>query len=170
LQQSGTPLRLFCRLNRRQRAAGCVMKERHMSTPEPENKNQPQTDIGAELRELGQQIEQAVRAALESDRAKQVQSDISAGFKEIGAQLHKAIDALKDDPRVQRLAEKGEEAVSKARSSQAAHDFQEALARGIAQLNEQLSAFVHRVRTEHPPEGSAPATGETTRLDPDEKP
>lgn len=141
-----------------------------MSTPEPDNKNQPQTDIGAELRELGQQIEQAVRTALESDRAKQVQNDISAGFKEIGAQLNKAIESIKDDPRVQQLAEKGEEAVSKARSSQAANDFQEALARGIAQLNEQLSAFVTRMRSEAPPEGGAATTGETTRLDPDEKP
>jgi uncharacterized phage infection (PIP) family protein YhgE len=145
------------------------MKEMHMSTPEPENKNQSQADIGAELRELGQQIEQAVRTALESDRAKQVQNDISAGFKEIGAQLNKAIESIKDDPRVQQLAEKGEEAVSKARTSQAAHDFQEALARGIAQLNEQLSAFVNRVRSDAP-EGTTPATGETTRLDPDEKP
>ncbi len=139
-----------------------------MSTPEPENKNQPQTDIGAELRELGQQIEQAIRTAMESDRAKQVQNDVSAGIKEIGTQLHKAIDSIKDDPRIQQLAEKGEEAVSKARTSQAAQDFQEALARGIAQLNEQLTAFVNRTRTDVP-DGTSPATGETTRLDPDEK-
>jgi hypothetical protein len=142
-----------------------------MST-EPENKDQnqpPHNDIATELRELGQQIEQAIRTALESDRAKQVQQDVVSGLKEIGTQLNGAIAALKEDPRLQQLAEKGEEAVNKARSSQAANDFQEALARGIAQLNEQLSAFVTRMRTEGGT-STPPATGETTRLDPDEKP
>lgn len=144
---------------------------------------QPQGDLGSELRELGQQLEQAVRSALESDRAKQVQSDIASGMKEIGAQIQHAMKALQDNPKVQELVQKGEQAVGQAQQSKAVQDLQETLARGLAMLNEQLSGFVSRVRQEPgpgatttPPAGSAtpaagdaPATGETTRLDPDQK-
>ncbi|MFV9505656.1 MAG: hypothetical protein AB4911_13965 [Oscillochloridaceae bacterium umkhey_bin13] len=141
---------------------------------QPENQpNQPQGDLASELRELGQQLETAVRAALTSDKAKQVQQDMSAGMKEIGVQLQGALKAIQDNPRVQEVVERGEQAVNQAQQSQAAKDFQEALARGIAQLNEQLAAFATNLRqsseggSDTPPP-SEPATGETVRLDPDQ--
>jgi len=154
-----------------------------MSQPEDQqNQSQqsqpPQVDLGAELRELGQQIEQAVRGALESDRAKQMQADISAGMKEIGAQLQTTVKAIQENPQVQQLVQRGEQAVGQAvgqaQQSKVAQDFQETLTRGVALLNEQLANFVTRL---HQPEGSAPpaadesspTTGETTRLDPDQK-
>ena len=133
----------------------------------------PQVDLGTELRELGQQIEQAVRSALESDRAKQMQADISAGMKEIGAQLQTTVKAIQENPQVQQLVQRGEQAVGQAQQSKVAQDFQETLIRGVALLNEQLANFVTRL---HQSEGSAPpaadespTTGETTRLDPDQK-
>lgn len=133
-----------------------------MSQPENQPENQPQSsDLGTELRELGQQIEHALRTALESERAKQIQKDVAAGVKEIGSQVQSAIKAVQENPRVQHLVDRGEQAVQQAQQSQAAHDFQETLARGIAQLNEQLAAFAARLRSNNEP----PATGETTRLD-----
>lgn len=143
---------------------------------EPENQsnqsNQPQDDLASQLRELGQQLEAAVRSAIESDRAKQVQQDVTAGMMEIGSQLQTALKAIQDNPRVQEMVERSEQAVSQAQQSKAAQDFQDALARGIAQLNEQLSAFVTNLRQgstggDAPPP-SEPSTGETTRLDPDQ--
>ena len=159
-----------------------------MSQPE-DQQNQSQSsqpasnDLANELRELGQQIEQALRGALETDRAKQVQADISAGMKEIGVQLQHTVKAIQENPQVQQLVQRGEKALGQAQQSKAAQDFQESLARGVAALNEQLAAFVTRLRQ---PDGSTPtdtasstgttsypsdtpATGETTRLDPDQK-
>lgn len=143
---------------------------------------QPQADLGNELRELGQQLEKAVKSALESDRARQVQADISSGMKEIGTQLQHAVKALQDNPKVQELVQKGEQAVGQAQQSKAAQDLQDTLSRGIAMLNEQLAGFVSRIRQEPgaPPAGdgagatppasdSGASTGETTRLDPDQK-
>lgn len=133
---------------------------------------QPNNDLGSELRELGQQLEQAVRSALESDRAKQVQSDIASGMKEIGAQLQHAVKALQENPKVQELVQKGEQAVGQAQQSKAAQDLQDTLSRGIAMLNEQLAGFVSRIRQEPgapPAPGGDATTGETTRLDPDQK-
>lgn len=148
-----------------------------MSQPENEqNQSQqpqpPQSDLANELRELGQQIEQTVRTALESDKAKQLQTDISAGMREIGSQLQHAMKAIQDNPQVQQFVQRGEQAVSQAQQSKVAQDFQESLARGIAMLNDQLAGFVTRLRQgEHgtPPASDSAATGETTRLDPDEK-
>lgn len=150
-----------------------------MSQPEeqqnqPQQPPQPQSDLAGELRELGQQIEQAVRTTLESDRAKQVQADISAGMKEIGVQLQHTIKALQENPQVQQLVQRGEQAVGQAQQSKVAQDFQETLTRGIGLLSDQLASFVARLRQ---PDGATPPAdetggatmGETTRLDPDQK-
>lgn len=146
-----------------------------MSTPENQPNQGPQNsgDLGTELRELGQQLEQAIRGALASDRARQLQNDVASGLKEISAQVQHAVKAIQEDPRVQELADKGQQTVAKARESKAAQDLQEALARGIAQLNDQLAGFVTKLRAES--DGTAasadttPTTGETTRLDPDKQ-
>lgn len=181
-----------------------------MSQPQNEP-NQPQHsggDLASELRELGQQLEAAVRTAIQSDKAKQIQHDVSAGMKEIGAQLQAAFRAIQENPRFQNLVERGEQAVSQAQHSKIAQDFQESLARGVAQLNEQLAAFATRMRQQEihetpgatttpegspptttpegstppattfpegspppattTPESGTPATGETTRLDPNQ--
>jgi heparin binding hemagglutinin HbhA len=142
-----------------------------MSQPDEKNSGQqPQTDLASELRELGQQIEQAVRSAIESDRAKQVQSDIASGMKEIGGQVQSALKAIQEDERVKQLAERGQQAIGQAQQSQVAKDFQDALTRGISQLNDQLAAFVSRLQNSSGSTGStgsAPSTGETTRLDDD---
>lgn len=155
-----------------------------MSQPEDQQNQSQQsqpasTDLAAELRELGQQIEQAVRGALESDRAKQVQNDIASGMREIGVQLQHTIKAIQESPKVQQLVQRGEQAVGQAQQSKAAHDFQESLARGVAMLNDQLAGFVTRLRQADddttppmgttPPTGDSATTGETTRLDPDQK-
>jgi HEAT repeat protein len=149
-----------------------------MTQPEDQQNQsqQPQGDLGSELRELGQQIEQAVRSALESDRAKQVQADIASGMKEIGAQLQNAMRAIQENPNVQQLVQRGEQAVGQAQQSKAAQDLQETLARGIALLNEQLAAFANRVRQDDgsttSPTGTGDenaSTGETTRLDSDKQ-
>lgn len=144
-----------------------------MSQPENENNqpNQPHSDLASELRELGQQLETAVRSALSSDKAKQVQQDISSGMKELGTQLQAAFKSIQENPRMHQLVERGEQALSQAQQSKAAQDFQETLSRGIAQLNDQLAAFAARMRQPDAPAPSdtPPATGETTRLDPDDK-
>ncbi len=122
-------------------------------------------DLGAELRELGQQIETALRSALESERARQLQQELLAGLQRVGEQVQSAVKVIADSPQVQELAERGQQTLHQIQQSQAAHDLQQTLAKGIAQLNEQLAEFIKRIQT---PSGGEPATGETTRLDKDD--
>lgn len=149
-----------------------------MSQPEtPQDPSQhPHRDLGTEMRELGQQLEQAFKSALESDRAKQMQADVASGMKEISVQIQHAMKAIQENPQIQQLVDRGEQAVAQAQQSKAIQDVQDSLARGLALLNEQIAGVVTRLRSESgqtpPPDGgpdAGPATGETTRLDPDEK-
>jgi DNA replication protein DnaD len=141
---------------------------------QPENQpQQPQNDLASELRELGQQLENSVRSALQSEKARQIQHDVAIGMQEIGSQVQSALKSIQENPKIQQLIDRGEQTLSQAQQSHLAQDFQESLARGISQLNAQLSAFIARTRADGPPatggSSDAPATGETERLDPNQK-
>jgi heparin binding hemagglutinin HbhA len=134
-------------------------------------------DLVNELREMGQQLETAFRAAIESERAKQLQRDIASGFREISSQVQEAVKTIQANPRVQQAEERGKQVVSQARESKVVQEIQETIVSGIAQLNDQLRKLVERIETEAnapskssaaqnvPVEHEPPATGETTRLD-----
>ena len=133
-------------------------------------------DLLNELREMGQQLETAFRAAVQSDRAKQLQKDLAGGVREITEQLKTAAKSVQNDTRFQKAEERGRQAVAQARESKVVQDIQETLVSGLAQLNEQLRKVVDRIQSEAnaPSGGSAAqdvpvddqsaATGDTTRL------
>ena len=133
-------------------------------------------DLLSELREMGQQLEMAFRAAIQSERAKQLQKDLAGGVHEITEQLKTAAKTVQNDTRFQQAEERGRQAVAQARESKVVQDIQETLVTGIAQLNEQLRKVVDRLQSDaNPPSSGSSAqdvpvddqsatTGETTRL------
>ena len=135
------------------------------------------SDLIKELREMGQQLESAFRAAIESDRAKQLQKDIIGGVRELSGQVQSAVKSLQTDPRVQQAEERGRQAIENARESKVVQDIQETIVTGLTQLNNQLRKVVDRIEAETasrpatppaqnvPVDQEPPATGETTRLD-----
>ncbi len=149
--------------------------EQTQETPQ----TQQQADLSTELRELGQQLEQAFRGVVENENAKKLQRDFVSGLREIGTQMQTGLNSFKENPRVQTLTERGQQVMHQAQESQASRDFQESLVRSVAFLREQIASFNERqkagmvdpagdtqnVTIEH--EEEAPATGETTRLDSD---
>jgi hypothetical protein len=149
-------------------------------SPQNQEPEENRRDLSIELRELGQQLEQAMRSMIASDQAHRLQRDINNGMQEIGTQLKLAMNAIRESPQIQNLAERGQQTVNQVNESPAVKDFQESLTRGVSQLNEQLSAFIARNRGEEvgskpPPQGAQsvqiendePSTGPTTRLDED---
>jgi hypothetical protein len=132
-------------------------------------------DLTSELREMGQQLEAAFRAAIESDRAKQLQRDLVGGVREVSSQIQTTLRSLQSNPRVQQAEERGRQVLSQARESKVMQDLQETIVSGIAQLNDQLRKLVDRLESDQPGQTGAPAqqvpiereptTGETTRLD-----
>jgi hypothetical protein len=138
-------------------------------------------DLMKELREMGQQLEAAFRAAIESERAKQLQKDIAGGVRELTAQIQSAVKSVQTDPRIQKAEERGKQALEQARESKVVNDIQETIVSGLAALNVQLRKVVERIDAEANKPASTPtqnvpvdhespaATGETTRLDDDDQ-
>ena len=138
------------------------------------------TDLAGELREMGQQLEAAFRAALESERTKQLQRDMASGMREVSHQIQSALKSLQTNPRVQQAEERGRQMLSQARESKVAHDLQETIVGGIGQLNDQLRKLVERLENDRAGQGGGsgtqqvpieqePATGDTTRLQDEDK-
>src|SRR5262245_13158904 len=71
-------------------------------------------DLTTELREMGQQLEAAFRAAIESDRAKQLQRDLVGGVRELSGQIQTTLQSLQANPRVQQAEERGRQVLSQA--------------------------------------------------------
>jgi heparin binding hemagglutinin HbhA len=133
-------------------------------------------DLAVELREMGQQLEAAFRAALESERAKQLQRDLVGGMRELSTQIQSALKSLQTNPRVQQAEERGRQVIAQARESKVAQDLQETIVSGMGQLNDQLRKLVDRLESDRSAQSSSSttqqvpiehdsATGETTRLD-----
>jgi heparin binding hemagglutinin HbhA len=117
-------------------------------------------DLKEELREMGQQLEQAFRAVVQSERTKQLQRDLSAGVREITQQLRSAADTMQQDPRLKQAEERGREAFDDLRDSKLAQDLQEAVVTGIQTLNLQLRRLVERIEQEN---ANQPAAGTGTQ-------
>jgi heparin binding hemagglutinin HbhA len=152
------------------------MSENTPNTNQQPGQDKDSGDLLSELREMGQQLETAFRAAIQSDRAKQLQKDLAGGVREITEQLKTAAKTVQSDTRFQQAEERGRQAVAQARESKVVQDIQETLVNGISQLNEQLRKVVDRIQSEANASSSSPAqnvpvddqsatTGETTRLD-----
>jgi BMFP domain-containing protein YqiC len=144
--------------------------------PKSESARNAMNDLSNELREMGQQLEAAFRAALESERTKQLQRDLAGGIRELSTQIQSALRSVQSNPRVQQAEERGRQVFAQARESKVAQDLQETIVGGIAQLNDQLRKLVDRLEndssaqasnspTQQVPIEHEPATGETTRLD-----
>src|SRR5215211_6457778 len=152
------------------------MSENTPNTNQQPGHDKDSADLLNELREMGQQLETAFRAAVQSDRAKQLQKDLAGGVREITEQLKTAAKSVQSDTRFQQAEERGRKAVAQARESKVVQDIQETLVSGLAQLNEQLRKVVENLQSEGNPPSSGPtaqnvpvddesaATGETTRL------
>ena len=152
------------------------MSENTPNANQQPGNNKDSGDLLDELREMGQQLETAFRAAIQSDRAKQLQKDLAGGVREITEQLKTAAKTVQNDTRFQQAEERGRQAVAQARESKVVQDIQETLVTGIAQLNEQLRKVVDRLQSDVNPPSSgssaqdvpvddqSAATGETTRL------
>lgn len=142
------------------------------------------TDLVDEIREFGNQVEAAFRAALESERTRQLQRDLMGGLKELSSQLKTVVKSAQENPRVLQASERGKEVLRNAQHSKTAQDLQETLVSGITQLNVQLRKLVDRLETgeqdatmttttttttQHIPveHSNTPAEGATVRLDND---
>jgi hypothetical protein len=76
-----------------------------MSDKSPNENKTPENEIGDELRELGNNLRDALRSAWESDEARKLQKDIEDGLASLGTSLSEAAKDFSNSQTGQNLKE-----------------------------------------------------------------
>jgi heparin binding hemagglutinin HbhA len=106
----------------------------------------PQPDLGAELRRLGNQIETAVRAALESEQARHLRDELVDTTRDFGQRVETLMNRVVEDDRVRDLTERGQQTIERVVESEPVQEVQHRLAEGLGLLNQQLAALIARLQ------------------------
>jgi hypothetical protein len=141
-----------------------MMNDQHDQNKDPKQPGQ-QPDLFSELQTLGRQLEQTVRGILDHERVRSFQRDFFSGMQEFFSQMQGAVKTFQENQQVKEWTERGHQAFNQARENDTVKDFQQTVARGMANLNEQLGAFSQRTQqrqdstsTDSEPSGSTPGT------------
>jgi len=113
-------------------------------------------DVANEIRELGRQLEAAIRAAVTSERAKELQTEIIRSVAEVGKQLEAATKAALESQRTKEVTEQARKVVETAQEHKVIQDIRENLVRGLQTLNEELRKAVARMERKESPQPPPP--------------
>lgn len=136
-------------------------KQPHEQHEQQKSEQEQAFDFLGELNRLGQNLEQTVRSALESDHAKSFQRDVSAGMKEFFTQLQGVTRSVQEDDRMRDMTKRGQQAINevqeKVQENKTLQDLQTTMARSIAYLNSQLNDFNENLQNNEQQAGSSGA-------------
>jgi hypothetical protein len=127
------------------------MSDQNEQDPKKQSEQQ-QPDLFGELQALGRQMEQTVRGLVDHERVRSFQRDFFSGVNELATQMQSAFKTLQENPQVKEWSERGQQAMNQAQQSDAVKDFQQTVARGMANLNQQINAFGQRMQNQSPGE------------------
>lgn len=102
----------------------------------------PSGEIVDELRALGEQLATAVKALWDSDDARKVRQEIGDGFVELSHQVDEAVAKAKESEAAKEFETRVKDTMDKARESDVAGQVQEGLVTGLRQLNDELSKWI----------------------------
>jgi uncharacterized phage infection (PIP) family protein YhgE len=129
------------------------------------NSSQTGDEIGAELRDLGKNLQDALRRLWESEERKKVQSDIESGLNDLGNSLNQAINDFKSSETGKTLQADFEDFQARLKTGEvetkARNEFLGALQRINAELrkiispSDQSRASAEQVPPEPPPSNPA---------------
>ncbi len=117
-------------------------------------------EIVDQLNELGDKLATAVKALWDSDDARKVRQEIGDGFYELGQQIDEAVTKAKESEAAKEFEARVKETVDKARESDVAGQVQEGLVTGLRQLNQDLSKWLGSLERGDAPEAGAAAEPE----------
>ncbi len=117
----------------------------------------PRGEIVDQLNELGEKLATAVRALWDSEDARNVREEIGDGFAELGQQIDEAITKAKESEAAKEFEARVKETVDKARESDVAGQVREGLVSGLHRLNEELSEWLGSLERRDEPEADVAA-------------
>jgi hypothetical protein len=112
--------------------------------PLPES-NPPESSLTAELRELGRNLVEAMRAAWEQPERKRFQQEIVNGLSDLGSTLKSEATKLQENPAAQRLRTNVNTAGQRIRSGEVEDKVREDLLNALRIANQQLEQTVQHL-------------------------
>src|SRR5574340_558951 len=95
-------------------------------------------NLAQELRELGRQIQQAIRVAREHPQTKEFERQVTQAVNQLGADIDRALRSAQRDEKVQKASDQVRQAAQSIATSSAGQDIERGLAKGMRALNEQM--------------------------------
>ncbi len=106
-----------------------------------EEKREP-FDLGQELRELGRQLQEALRVAREHPHTKEFEQQVSKAVKDLGVELDRALKSAQTNDQVHKVGEQVKQTAQAIQASGAKEDIERGLAAGLRALNEQIARAI----------------------------
>lgn len=130
--------------------------------PSPES-NPPESSLAAELRELGRNLVEAMRAAWEQPERKRFQQEIVNGLSDLGTTLKSEATKLQEHPTTQRIRTNVSTAGQRIRSGEAEDKVREDLLSALRVANQQLQQTVQHLNERQSTNvGTSPTGAEPT--------
>lgn len=107
--------------------------------------------LAQELRELGRQIQEAIRVAREHPQTKEFEHQVAQAVNELGRQIDHAVKQAQEDDHLRKAtttaSEQFKQTADSFKASGAAEDIERGLAKGLRALNEQISRAIADAET-----------------------
>lgn len=118
---------------------------------EKPNKSQ---EILEQLRELGQNLEQVIRRAWESDQGREIREQFSKGLAELNEQVEQAIESARASETTKNLQAQVKDSWDSVGGQEISENLREGIGDALVALNEQINRLAETI-----PSGSASEDG-----------
>jgi hypothetical protein len=120
----------------------------------PDEPKTPEPNLADELRELGTQLTNAIRAARESKQAKDLEQQIASALRDAEAQIKQAVESARASDEWKSAHAQIKETAQKVKDSSAGEDIQRGIAKALRALNAEIGKAVEKLETpeDHPPQ------------------
>lgn len=135
-----------------------------------------ENNLGAELKELGRQLTEAVKAVATSDEVRSMGNELRDGFREAAHTVEETLSKVRERDEVQRLRERAANVADAFRTGEAQREIRTEVAEALHALNTRLRDLLSRFESSDASQGTTPDastsssedtgyTGTTRRLD-----
>lgn len=128
-----------------------------MSEPMEPKSSASTQEVIEELKQLGQQIGRALKAAWESPERQELEQEVREGLRTLGEQVDEALRAAKERLEAEGIPEQAQKVITSVEKTPVVQEVRAALLTGLRALNQELSRLL---RKEQPTEATPPPTEE----------
>lgn len=136
------------------------------NTPHEPAKGEARPDLTADLRELADTLEQAVRGLASSEKTKDLEQELRRGFGTLRSQTETALKDAKVPEAAQEFSAQAKRVAGDVVQAKPAQQVLSIFARGVASLNQQLAKYITEEQAPGSPAKDSPDDAPAAGNDP----